>query len=49
MLHYRLGGRRRLGRPVKRLLEEAEQVYQGQTGEGLLLLYSSKFKYYRKR
>jgi hypothetical protein len=34
MLIYRPNGRRRLGRPLKRLSDEAEAVCQGLTGDG---------------
>jgi hypothetical protein len=34
MLNYRPNGRRRLGEPLKRLLDEVEQVYQGLTRDG---------------
>ena len=34
MLYYRPNGRRRLGEPLKKLLDEVEQVYQGLTRDG---------------
>jgi hypothetical protein len=38
VLNWRPDGRIRIGRPWKRMLHEAEQVYQGLTGDMMMMM-----------